>query len=299
MILTESGQLTKHGTSVDCAVRICIIRGSVTFKSIQSLRYKWGMEVDMRKRANTATILYSKTGVCSFCLQFFYPVVKSPASGGSKHEAAQYSSDKRSAEEEKDAYGKYILSESFKIPKTTESISVQKSQASSVSSHLDSSLVMKPNREVASNDLLVSSNASFIQLDRSNRKTISNKDLPHYHSPAYPLQDLQRSGIIPSAAIASHGWGTDGKVDDLFYKAALGYDDNESFSAMQSFLESYFTKNGEIDELHAYFSYLLSMRLQSEGENMLHPDSIHLSTMLNMFDRKDHRLIVAAKNPGI
>ena len=130
-------------------------------------------------------------------------------------------------------------------------------------------------------------NASFIQLDRSKRNIVSNKDLPHYHSPAYPLQDLQRSGIIPSAAIASHGWGIDGKVDDLFYKAALGYDDNALFSSMQSLLEDYFTKNGEIDGLHAYFSHLLSVRLQSEGENMLHPDSIYLSTIINMFDRKD------------
>ena len=171
-----------------------------------------------------------------------------------------------------DAYGKYVLSESFKVPKTTESISVQKSQASSitssVSSHLDSSLMMNPNREVTSKGLIVPCNASFIQLDRSNRNIVSNKDLPHYHSPAYPLQDLQRSGIIPSAAIASHGWGIDGKVDDLFYKAALGYDDNALFSSMQSLLEDYFTKNGEIDGLHAYFSCLLSVRLQSEGENI-------------------------------
>ena len=60
-----------------CCQEFASLEGSVTFKSIQSLRYKWGMEVDVRKRANTATILYSKTGVCSFCLQLFYPVVKS------------------------------------------------------------------------------------------------------------------------------------------------------------------------------------------------------------------------------
>ena len=141
-----------------CCQEFASLEGSVTFKSIQSLRYKWGMEVDVRKRANTATILYSKTGVCSFCLQFFYPVVKSPASGGSKYAAEGYSSGKTSAEEEKDAYGKYVLSESFKVPKTTESISVQKSQASSitssVSSHLDSSLMMNPNTEVTSKGLL-------------------------------------------------------------------------------------------------------------------------------------------------
>ena len=135
-----------------CCQEFASLEGSVTFKSIQSLRYKWGMEVDVRKRANTATILYSKTGVCFFACSSSILWSNRLHQEVANMQQEGYSSGKTSAEKEKDAYGKYVLPESFKVPKTTESISVQKSQASSitssVSSHLDSSLMMNPNRKL-------------------------------------------------------------------------------------------------------------------------------------------------------
>ena len=300
-----------------CCQQFASLEGSVTFKAIQTLRHKWGMKVDKRKRANTATILYTQTPVCAFCLQFFYPnntelelrrekntkrSKGEEGKEGSKYDNYENDDKKVSGKKkQQDEYSKYIVSGSFKKPKEDFSLSLTgpdnamytvklKSPPSSINQLVRSRKSLQGKYDTMS----IPDNASFINL-KAPRKYFSNKDLPHYHSPSFPMKSLERSGIIPGSVIATHGWDLDGDVDNLFYETAINYDEDDIFEARKKVLEIYFKENGEVKTLHEYFSYLLSAREKIEGKGMLHPDSISLPFLVHEYERKDYHLLAAAK----
>ena len=66
-----------------CRQMFASLGGKVTLKAIMDKQHEWGLPVDHRKRANTATVMYADTPICVFCLQFCYPETADKAGGTS------------------------------------------------------------------------------------------------------------------------------------------------------------------------------------------------------------------------
>ena len=141
-------------------------------------------------------------------------------------------------------------------------------------------------------------NASFIQLDRSQKYCFKQRSTAlSFTSISTP--GLAAVGIIPSAAIASHGWGIDGKVDDLFYKAALGYDDNELFSSMQSLLRGLLYKKWRNRRAPCiFFAFAISAAAIGRRKYVASRFNILINNYKHVRS-KGSCLIAAAKTPDI
>ena len=105
------------------------------------------------------------------------------------------------------------------------------------------------------------------------------KRLSHYHSPSFPAQQLKDSMRIPKRAVASHGWGLDGNVDDVFYAAALGYDESFAHDCKGKELEAYFAETGEIETMRVLFERLQTMKTYESNAEKLKRKGISLGRL--------------------
>ena len=180
--------------------------------------------MDPRKRANTATVMYAETPVCAFCLQFFYTDETHLSPGESRSIASI------------DSFGKYMVESSFNRKPVERTSSVARlispppnarfKALSPVKIKSSTVQVQRPRTSPANVNLARTlghqAEAKMLQLDNEPSKPGSIHEKPvkrlsHYHSPSFPARQLNESSRIPKRAVASHGWGLDGNVDDVFY----------------------------------------------------------------------------------
>ena len=100
--LEQAGLAPSKSKCRMCQQQFSFLPGTVTLKAIMDKQHEWGIPVDPRKRANTATVMYAETPVCAFCLQFFYDDETHLSPGESRSVASI------------DSFGKYMVESSFK-----------------------------------------------------------------------------------------------------------------------------------------------------------------------------------------
>ena len=254
--------------------------GSVTLKAINDKRHDWGVPVDTRKRANTATVMYTNTPVCVFCLQHFYP--------DDINENDEIGSFLRAREKSKDDIGTYMLRNTIKPPPRTSSANVINILRSPPTS-LRHGMLSPVNRNLAQGSSLLTGN-----FNPPERVPEPFRHPPHYHSPSYPLKELNNSRLIPKRAIASHGWGLDGMVDDVFYSAALGYQDAEAVVSNCMTLEAYFSSHNELKSVKEIFQQLQQLNREFNLKDPHNLPRISLRAWLDMYNpsHKWHEAVV-------